>query len=103
MLAFNPKDMPKKTRQEKILAQLKRLQQQQSNPLVENTIAQPSFESENVPAKINIKSLESSNSNEQTAQKQTSYDYSHVSKDLRKSLIFAVVSIVFELVLSRVS
>lgn len=94
--------MPKKTRQEKILAQLKRLQQK------ENIVANPKAEQEpnNNPPEIkltsNLKSLETKENSVFTPTNNKLIDYSYAYKDLRKTLIFVSLAIIFEIILSRV-
>ena len=94
--------MPKKTRQEKILAQLKRLQQQQnivSNPTIETkpADAQPEFKIAST-----LKSLETKENSVSSPINTKELDYSYAYKDLRKTLLFVSLAIIFEIILSRV-
>ena len=92
--------MPKKTRQEKLLAQLKRLQQQQQNPDAVTTST--NSQSSNQPViSLNLKSLETSPNTQNLPQRSAIYDYAYVYTDLRKTLIFAVLAVIFEFALSR--
>ncbi len=94
--------MPKKTRQEKILAQLKRLQQQQNsiaNPIVESnsTNSRPGI---NITS--NLKSLETKENSTFSPTNTKVIDYTYAYKDLRKTLLFVSLAIIFEIILSRV-
>ncbi len=91
--------MPKKTRQEKVLAQLKRLQQQQNPSVTSSSATQPSVEKSTVS--LNLKSLETSQNTQPSQQKSATYEYAYVYKDLKKTLIFAVLAVIFEFALSR--
>lgn len=92
--------MPKKTRQEKILAQLKRLQQRQTQP------TQPDTTTQENPSKIEVstglKSLEPKNNVVSAGETSKELDYSYAYKDLRKTLFFVSIAIIFEIILSRV-
>ncbi len=101
MLLFFNLVMPKKKRQEKILAQLKRLQQLQVTPessvvLNPETSTTTKF---NIPA--DLKSLETKTNPSFTSASSKVLDYSYAYKDLRKTLIFVAVAVIFEIVLSR--
>jgi len=81
--------MPKKTRQAKVIAQLKRLQTMQGNPTnTEQTVK---------TGTINLKDIPVTNPIQPKPQ---TIDYRYVLSDLKKTAIFAVVAIVFEVVLS---
>lgn len=82
--------MPKKTRQEKILVQLRRLQQQTNREQKVSLDKVPSISSI-------IKPLQPEKI---TSIKTEIVDYSYVFSDLRKTLSFAFGAIIFELVLS---
>lgn len=94
--------MPKKTRQEKILAQLKRLQQQQ------NSVANPTAEQNSnlvrpaITITSNLKSFETKENSDFAPINTKVMDYSYAYKDLRKTLIFVSLAIIFEIILSRV-
>ncbi len=93
--------MPKKTRQEKVVAQLKRLQQQQA--VVSNSPESNLAEKQpTLTISTDLKSLETKAPSEQITQKTVVADYSYVYKDLRKTLIFVSVAIIFEIILSRI-
>lgn len=87
--------MPKKTRQEKILAKLKRLEKT-SEPPIESHSSTPL-----ISVSTNLKSLETTGIVSETPTVKVSSDYSYVYKDLTKTIIFAVVAIVFQIILSR--
>ncbi len=93
--------MPKKTRQEKILAQLKRLQQIQSSP---TTKLESPVISDPIKAVVSteLKSLETKNNAVSEQNSTKSIDYSYAFSDLRKTLVFAAVAIIFEIILSRI-
>ena len=92
--------MPKKTRQAKILAQLRRLQDQ-TKP-VQNDTSDEKVSAVKVSSSI-LKSLETpQNTSPKVFSKTETEDYRYVTKDLRKTLIFASGAIIFELVLSVV-
>lgn len=89
--------MPKKTRQEKILAQLKRLQQLQSNQSVQNNKIEKETKT---TIKVDLNPVETEKPIVSRNEKKVDFDYSYVTKDLRKSLIFAAAAIIFEIALS---
>ncbi len=86
--------MPKKTKQDKILAQLHRLQSNQtmSDNNVNQTKTTVSLDLDN----INVVAKQTPS----IAVKVSNQDYSYVTKDLRKTLFFVVVAIIFEFFLS---
>lgn len=83
--------MPKKTRQEKIAAKLRHLQEQQKKAAPVEALT-----SETVPAAVNLKSLTSKESLAPVREA----NYSYVFSDLRKTAFFAVLALVFEIILS---
>lgn len=83
--------MPKKTRQEKILAKLHRLQQEKE------TVSGNSLPTVETKISLNLKTVNPTISVPTGAPN----DYSYVYSDLRKTLIFAVVALIFEVALSR--
>lgn len=93
--------MPKKTRQEKILAQLKRLQQIQNPTNGSSLESLGNTEPKNTIASTELKSLETKNNvvSNQTSTK--TIDYTYAFSDLRKTLIFVSVAIIIEIILSR--
>lgn len=93
--------MPKKTRQEKILAQLKRLQQIQSSPA---TKLEPQAISAPIKSVVSteLKSLETRNNAVSSGNTTKTLDYSYAFSDLRKTLIFVAVAIIFEIILSLI-
>lgn len=92
--------MPKKTRQEKIVAQLKRLQKQQASQPEKpvNEVTQSPTISVVSPT---LESLRPNLSVELSPNKETLINYSYAVADLRKTLVFVVVAIIFEFILSR--
>lgn len=85
--------MPRKTRQEKILSQLRRLQREQ-------TASQPKVEdSKPVVTTINLGSLDLPKAAPSPI-KSEPQNYSYVFSDLRKTLIFAAAAITFQVILS---
>ena len=87
--------MPKKTRQEKILAKLRRLEKDQS-PIISNN--QSSVETE-IP-KVSFQLKAETNPAAAATVRSTVSDYSYVYKDLRKSLVFAAVAAIIQVVLA---
>ncbi len=86
--------MPKKTKQGKILAQLRRLQSTQVIGNETNSLTKKSIS-------LNLETtVTDSKPTENVQTKIFSYDYSYVIKDLRKTLFFVVIAIVFQIVLS---
>lgn len=86
--------MPKKTKQDKILAQLRRLQTNKSIALDPVEPAKPTVS-------LDLKSTNAvTKSSENTTTKVSNQDYSYVIKDLRKTSFFVVVAVVFEFILS---
>jgi hypothetical protein len=81
--------MPKKTRQEKIVAQLRRLQNLQEKAEEPQSL--------NKPQTVSLGSLEQTLT---ATTKTTEINYSHVLSDLKKTLLFAVAAIVCEIALS---
>ena len=89
--------MPKKTKQGKILAQLHRLQSNQ------NTASETSSSSTKTQVSLNLESItKESQIVEGVPTKSAIYDYSYVMLDLKKTLFFAVIAIIFEFFLSFV-
>lgn len=84
--------MPKKTKQEKILARLRRLEQVQSS----DTSVSPSTE---IP-KISFKVPSDSQPSVSAMPSVSIQDYSYVYKDLRKSLLFAALATLLQVVLA---
>jgi hypothetical protein len=80
--------MPKKTRQAKMAATLRRLQSQQTE-----TTSPPTEK----PGPVNLQNIVSSE-----PIKSPAVDYSYVYHDLRKTTIFSVVAVIFEIALSVV-
>ena len=86
--------MPKKTKQDKILAQLRRLQSNQS------VVSEPRSSSK-TQVSLNLESITKESIDAGKAPtKISSYDYSYVLLDLRKTLFFVVIAIIFEFLLS---
>lgn len=74
--------------------------QQQQNPVVNPT----SNEEQKAAAPavtISLKPLETAQITQTTAQKPSTYEYNYVYKDLKKTLFFAALSVIFEFALSR--
>lgn len=86
--------MPKKTKQDKILAQLHRLQSNQT--ISESNLNPPKTTVALDLEKINVVAKQTPTA----AIKASSQDYSYVTKDLRKTLFFVVVAVIFEFFLS---
>ena len=86
--------MPKKTKQDKILAQLHRLQSNQT--ISESNVNPPKATVSLDLDNINVVAKQIPT----TAIKVSNQDYSYVTKDLRKTLFFVVVAIIFEFFLS---
>jgi hypothetical protein len=89
--------MPKKTRQEKILSQLRRLREQTENthlaslsPTEQPVREKPSYE---ITSLGKVK-------NAASASKIEVEDYSYVYKDLRKTVVFVTLAVIFEVILS---
>ena len=87
--------MPKKTRQEKILARLRRLEGSQTR--VEGV--QPTIEQLPEGPKVSFV-LKPKTSQPTTATSADVVDYSYVYKDLTKSLIFAAVAVTLQVLLA---
>lgn len=87
--------MPKKTREEKILARLRRLEQEQ------DTTSSQSGETGTKP-KPQLISFQQSTRPQLDFSKpnRTVTDYSYVYSDLTKSLLFAAVAIFFQIILA---
>lgn len=84
--------MPRKTRQEKILAQLRRLQKDQSQT---NPDKKPEPESSTVS--LNLEPLTAPTISQP---KPTQEDYGYVISDLKKTTFFAAAAITFQIALS---
>jgi hypothetical protein len=89
--------MPKKTRQDKILAKLRRLESTQ--PTEKTDALQPQSK-----ISVNLDSTFSNNENKSLTNQSTKaqFDYSYVVVDLKKTVFFVVVAVIFEVSLSLV-
>ncbi len=88
--------MPKKTRQEKILARLRRLERvQEPKTANEQNLAGTT----EIP-KVSFQLKTETNPAAASTIKATSFDYSYVYKDLTRSLIFAAVAVIIQVVLA---
>lgn len=87
--------MPKKTREEKILARLRRLEKDQNQPKVVNGEDQPS----SIAPKISFDFKSPANVPTTSPTTPTSADYSCVYKDLTKTIVFAACAVIFEVAL----
>lgn len=90
--------MPKKTRQEKIIANLKRQISIQNKPTVSTaTATATSIKNEikpfNNPYKIQLNKQAAINTNQQTGYL---LDHSHVVKDLKKIFLISIIAVIFE-------
>lgn len=88
--------MPRKTKREKILARLRRLQnrvEDETKPVVTQPSVQISLDSKpkTLDTKSQIKQLESDT---------LTYDYSYVYKDIRKIIILTAIALTLEIFLS---
>ena len=88
--------MPKKTRQEKILARLRRLEKDQ-NPV---GVSDQNLVGAAQTPKVSFQLKTETNPAAAAPIKATSFDYSYVYKDLTKSLVFAAVAIIFQVILA---
>ncbi|HSX58138.1 MAG TPA: hypothetical protein VLE47_02585 [Candidatus Saccharimonadales bacterium] len=88
--------MPRKTRSEKILAKLRRLEREQ-------TPSQPGEEvapiNQTTPSKIAYEFKAEEKQQQPAPIRTMAIDYSYVYKDLRKTAFFAAVAVLFEIVL----
>jgi len=84
--------MPRKTKQDKILARLRRLQGSQTDPVE----AEPQKQT----ISLDLDSLKNEKVAEIAPTKGSVQDYSYVIADLRKTLFFVVVAVLFEIALS---
>ena len=86
--------MPKKTRQEKILARLHRLEKEQNNSVEINFNNSEKSQSPRV-------SYEPKEETNPTKERQSSenINYAYVYSDLKKTLFFAAVAVIFQVVL----
>jgi len=87
------KTMPKKTKQAKILAQLRRLQEAQN---VNREKTQSKIALDLTKEKTTIEKEESQ------AIKSSPRDYSYVISDLKKTLLFVVLAVIFQISLSLI-
>lgn len=87
--------MPKKTRQEKILARLRRLEQEKTAI----TAQTEQNSAKTVAPKISYQ-FEGGLKTQETVTAKVTADYSYVYKDLTKSLLFAAVAIIFQFLLA---
>ncbi len=90
--------MPKKTRQEKILARLRRLENSQEQASVSTTANNNPTISE--PQKVSFEFQSETKKQVTNPTASVSLDYSYVYKDLTKSLAFAAVAIIFQVILA---
>lgn len=88
--------MPKKTRQEKILAKLRRLEKDQA-PLETNS---PGLVGTTEIPQVSFQLKTETNSAASVPTRVASFDYSYVYKDLTKSLVFAAVAVILQIVLA---
>lgn len=86
--------MPKKTRQEKIIAKLRRLESSQNIP---DEAAQQNQENKTPTISLDLKS---ENTQDIQTNSTSIWDYSYVYKELTKSLIFAALAIGFQIILA---
>ncbi|MDP2671744.1 MAG: hypothetical protein Q8P13_04800 [bacterium] len=92
--------MPKKTREEKILARLRRLEQAKQSP--EGVAPMPnSTTAEATSSAYNIKNLHKTEKIPEPAKVRTEVvDYSYVKTDLRKTAVLTAAALVIEIGLS---
>ena len=88
--------MPRKTKKQKILAKLRRLENQ-SSTIKEETNSPTEYKLDTNQIIVNEVRSEKI---DRSAQLGTLQDYSHVSKDIKKIIILSTIALGFELLLS---
>ena len=88
--------MPKKTRQEKILARLRRLEKDQEP----TTASEQNLVGTTEIPKVSFQLKTETNPAAASTIKATSFDYSYVYKDITKSLFFAAVAVILQIILA---
>ena len=90
--------MPKKTREEKILARLHRLERENSQQLPPETNATQVEITK--PSGISLKQISPAKAQAPLHHNIETVDYSYVAGDLKKTLILTAIALLFEIVLS---